>query len=93
MISRIAAHIPDEPKPPAVAVGSSDWLGVCISVDGMPYRAVANVDRTEFRATLVRPLAITTGSTLTDERGAHYRVEQCEQTRDGCARMRVRLIA
>lgn len=70
-----------------------DTFGINITVDGTPYRGLANADRTEFRAERVRPLAIVMGSTLTDERGARYRVEQCEETNDGYARMRVRLIA
>lgn len=65
-------------------------LGIKIIVDGRQYRAVPNADRTEFVAERVPELAIVTGSELLDERGARYVVDQCMQTVDGYARMRVR---
>jgi len=69
-----------------------DKFGINISVDGTLYRAIPNPERTQFCASRVRALAIVIGSTLIDERGVHYRVEQCEQSHDGLAHMRVRQI-
>jgi len=67
-----------------------DGFGIDVVVDGKSYRALINEDRTEFCVNRARPLTITTGSEITDERGKKYMVEQCMETMEGLARLRVR---